>query len=203
MTSSALSWTTLLVEQVDYHWTAQLRPRLEGLTDEEYRWEPVPSWSVRPRGASGAPVQGGSGDQVVEFAYPEPDPAPFTTIAWRLAHLVVGVLGMRNAAHFGRAPIDYMTHEYAADADAALAQLDREYARWLAGLRSLDAESLSRPCGPSEGPYADHPMAALVLHINREVIHHGAEICLLRDLYLHMRASGRIADEAGPSTEGI
>lgn len=28
-------------------------------------------------------------------------------------------------------------------------------------------------------------MAALVLHIHREVIHHGAEICLLRDLYAH------------------
>ena len=24
---------------------------------------------------------------------------------------------------------------------------------------------------------------ALILHIHREVIHHGAEICLLRDLY--------------------
>jgi hypothetical protein len=28
-------------------------------------------------------------------------------------------------------------------------------------------------------------MAALVLHINREIIHHGAEIALLRDLYRH------------------
>ena len=28
-------------------------------------------------------------------------------------------------------------------------------------------------------------MAALVLHVNREVIHHGAEIALLRDLYRH------------------
>jgi hypothetical protein len=26
-------------------------------------------------------------------------------------------------------------------------------------------------------------MAALVLHINRETIHHGAEVALLRDLY--------------------
>lgn len=25
----------------------------------------------------------------------------------------------------------------------------------------------------------------LVLHINREVIHHGAEIAVLRDLYVH------------------
>jgi hypothetical protein len=30
-------------------------------------------------------------------------------------------------------------------------------------------------------------MAELVLHINREVIHHGAEIALLRDLYAHRR----------------
>ena len=43
--------------------------------------------------------------------------------------------------------------------------------------------ALARPCGPAEGPYADYPMAALVLHINREVIHHGAEVALLRDLY--------------------
>jgi hypothetical protein len=28
-------------------------------------------------------------------------------------------------------------------------------------------------------------MAALVLHINREALHHGAEIALLRDLYAH------------------
>lgn len=28
-------------------------------------------------------------------------------------------------------------------------------------------------------------MAALVLHISRETIHHGAEITLLRDLYRH------------------
>ena len=28
-------------------------------------------------------------------------------------------------------------------------------------------------------------MAALVLHINREALHHGAEIALLRDLYTH------------------
>jgi hypothetical protein len=30
-------------------------------------------------------------------------------------------------------------------------------------------------------------MAGLILHINREVMHHGGEICLLRDLY---RATG-------------
>jgi len=38
---------------------------------------------------------------------------------------------------------------------------------------------------PTEGAFVEHPMAALVLHISREVIHHGAEIALLRDLHIH------------------
>ncbi len=50
-------------------------------------------------------------------------------------------------------------------------------------MRSLGDEGLRRPCGPAEGPFAEYPMAALVLHISREVIHHGSELCLMRDLY--------------------
>ena len=32
-------------------------------------------------------------------------------------------------------------------------------------------------------PFAQQPRADLVLHINRELIHHGAEVALLRDLW--------------------
>jgi hypothetical protein len=92
---------------------------------------------------------------------------------------------MRSAAHFGRAPTDYRSFGYAATATAALAQLDTEYATWLAGVESLGETGLARPCGEAEGPYAEHPLAALVLHVNRELIHHLAEVCLLRDLHLH------------------
>lgn len=174
----------LLLDQIEQHWDGQLRPRLDGLTDQEYLWEPVPGcWSVRPRGTSSAPIQAGSGEYTVDFAYPEPQPPPVTTIAWRLAHVVVGVLAVRSAAHFGRPPTDYLSFEYAGTAAGALAQLDDEYARWIAGVRSLGRQGLMEPCGPAEGPYADAPMAALVLHINRELIHHGAEIALLRDLF--------------------
>lgn len=76
-----------------------------------------------------------------------------------------------------------MTHDYAGNAAGGLAQLDTVYAGWMDGVRGLDAEALAAPVGPDEGPWADAPMAMLVLHINREVIHHGAEMCLLRDLY--------------------
>ncbi|GAA0972864.1 DinB family protein [Nocardioides aquaticus] len=174
----------LLLDQLTTHWDQQLRPRLEGLTDDEYFWEPVPgAWSVRPRGTSLAPVQGGVGDHTVDFAFPEPDPAPVTTIAWRLAHVVVGVLAARNAAHAGGPPASYESWEYAGTAADAPAQLDAELDRWTTHVSRLDAEQLAAPCGPSEGPWADEPFAALVLHINREVVHHGAEICLLRDLH--------------------
>jgi hypothetical protein len=183
-----VDWNAELVDQLDWHWREQLRPRLDGLTDGEYFWEPVPGcWSVRLRGTSTAPVQAGSGDFTIDFAFPEPDPPPVTTIAWRLGHIIVGIFGARTASHFGGPPVDYDSFDYAGTAELALRQLDGAYAAWVAGVRGLGIDGLARPCGPAEGPYADDPMAALVLHINREAIHHGAEIALLRDLY---RASG-------------
>jgi DinB superfamily len=106
-----------------------------------------------------------------------------TTIAWRLAHIITGCLGERSAWHFGGPAADFGTFEYAGTAAGALGQLDAAYATWIAGVRGLHAGGLARPCGQAEGPYAEYPLAALVLHIHREVIHHGAEIALLRDLY--------------------
>ncbi|MGE5135658.1 MAG: DinB family protein [Gemmatimonadota bacterium] len=183
-----MDWNTELAGQLDWHWQQQLRPRLAGLTDDEYFWEPAADcWSVRPRGQGSAPVQAGSGGFTIDFAFPEPDPPPVTTIAWRLAHIIVGVFGMRVAGHFGGPPAGYQTFEYAGTADGALAQLDEQYAAWQAGVRGLGEDGLARPCGPAEGPFGDRPMAALVLHINREAIHHGAEIALLRDLWLRTR----------------
>jgi hypothetical protein len=187
--TTTTGWNALLADQLVRHWDHHLRPHLDGLTDEEYLWEPVAGcWSIRPRGTSTAPAQGGSGDVTIDFAFPQPTPPPVTTIAWRLAHVIVGVFGMRNAAHFGGPACDYASFTYAGTADAALAQLDDAYDRWIAGVRALgDAdrpgEGLLRPCGPAEGPFGELPMAALVLHIHREVLHHGAEVLLLRGLF--------------------
>jgi hypothetical protein len=179
-----LNWSDTLASQLAWHWQHQLRPRLEGLTDAEYLREPVPGcWSVRPRGTSGAPIAIGGGDLVLEYAIPEPDPPPVTTIAWRMAHLIVGVFGARVAAHFGGPAVSWDTFCYAGTAAEALAQLDEGHAAWVAGVRGLDDAALARPCGPAEGRWARRPLAEIVTHINREVIHHGAEICLLRDLY--------------------
>jgi hypothetical protein len=180
----AVDWTELLPEQLSWHWDNHVRPRLEGLTDDEYFWEPVEGcWNIRPRTETTTSMPAGSGDLVLDFEYPEPRPVPVTTIAWRIGHLLVGVFGTRTANHFGGPPIDYSTVVWPADATSALAALDAAYGGWIEGVRTLDAERLAQPVGPAEGPFAELPYAALVLHINREAIHHLAEILLLRDLY--------------------
>jgi DinB superfamily len=187
-----IDWNHQLVEQLELHWRQQLRPRLDGLSDDEYFWEPVPgSWSIRRRADARTPLAAGAGDLVMDYAMPPHDPEPVTTIAWRLAHIVVGVFGSRNASHFGAPPADYPGWEYAETAAGALRQLDEGHDRWIAGVRSLGEQGLARAVGPAEAAeYAETPMAELVLHIHREAIHHGAEICLLRDLYLWKENSG-------------
>lgn len=189
ITTTTIDWPAQALEQLTWHWEGQVRPRLEGLTDAELHWEPVPGcWGVRPRGTSTAPMSAGSGDWACDFAIPEPQPAPFTTVAWRLAHLTVGVFGQRAASHFGyRGPgsAGYVEHAYAGTAEEALAQVDAAYLAWTDGVRALDGAGWTRPVGGAEGEWATHPMGELVLHITREAVHHGAEACLLRDLWQH------------------
>lgn len=180
--TTTLTWPGELAEQLSWHWQAAARPRLDGLSDAEYLWEPVPgSWNVRPP-APGGSVWG------IDFAYSEPDPAPVTTIAWRLGHVIVGVFGLRAQSHFGAqfdwGPPDYNSWPYAGSAAEALTQLDATYAAWIDGVRGLSEADLRRKVGPAEGGFADSSMATLVLHVNREAIHHLAEVALLRDLYL-------------------
>jgi DinB superfamily len=159
-----VEWNRQLVDQLDWHWAHQLRPRLTGLGDDEYFWEPVAGcWNVRPRDESTAPIAFGSGGFVVDSAYPEPVPPPVTTIAWRIAHLVVDVLGMRASAHFSGPPVDHQSFAYAGNARKALGQLEEAYAVWIEGVRALDDDGLEKPCGLAQGVDADPPLAALVL----------------------------------------
>jgi uncharacterized damage-inducible protein DinB len=146
---SDLSWNQLLLDQLEWHWTHQLRPRLEGLTDDELRWEP-------------------GGD--------------VTTIKWRLDHIILA-LADRSAKHLGRDPVSEDTYRFSPTAGGTLALLDQEYTTWVAGVRALGDDGPLLPCGPAEGSWRASPRAAVVTHIHKEVIHHGAEVALLRDLY--------------------
>jgi hypothetical protein len=179
-----INWNAELVEQLVWHWQHQLRPRLDGLTDDEYFWQPVAGcWTISPRGTSSAPVSLGAGEFTMDYARPPHDRQPVTTIAWRLAHLT-DVFGSPAAPHFSAALAGRPSVGYSGTAQGALRQLDDGHEAWISDVRSLGAAGLARPQGAISPPeYADAPLARLILYTHVEVIHHGAEICLLRDLY--------------------
>jgi hypothetical protein len=189
-------WGSLLVEYLEFYWDYILWPRLQGLTDAEYLWEPVPDcWSVRQQ-ADGTYQLDGDGD--------EPDPPPVTTIAWRMMHLGAGCLYNRANAFFGDggAPADadmfdarFLPASLPATAGEAVEFMAEAYRRWHDGIATLDEEALRRPLGPRGAFFAKEPMAGLVLHISREVMHHGGEIGALRDLY--RAGAGAAAGPAG------
>ena len=185
--TETFDWKADAIEQLEWHWANQLRPRLDGLTDDEYLWEPVATgcWNLCPRGRHRTPEAAGAGELVMEWEWPLPTPTPLTTIAWRIGHICFDCFGKRAESHFGGSPMSYDTVEWPTTADDALALLDATHDRWMDGVKSMDAVAMVRPVGAAEGPWKDSPFRALVLHINREVIHHGAEIALLRDLYAH------------------
>jgi hypothetical protein len=111
----------------------QLRPRLNGLTDDEYFWQPVPGcWTVSHRGQSTAPVSFGDGEFTMDYAMPPRDPEPVTTIAWRLAHLIV-VFASTSASHFGAPAAHHETFRYSGTSDGALRHLDDAHDTYVSG----------------------------------------------------------------------
>ena len=179
-----LDVTTEVIDQLDSHWTHQLRPRLDGLTDDELFWEPVPDcWSVRRRGESTAPLSYGSGEFTWDHG-PADSAQPVTTIAWRLAH-VAEVLASTTGTFFGGRQVDVESYDYPGSALDTLHRLDEEYAAFVAGIRACGDAGLAEPQGDRSPPaFAAAPVARVVLYTSVEVVHHGAEACLLRDLYL-------------------
>jgi hypothetical protein len=163
-----------VVDQIDWHWRGQLRPRLDGLSDDEYFWEPAPGcWTIRPHEKG----------FIADWQWPPPDPPPFTTIAWRLFHMAGPCLDIRTRELFGGETVDWDTYPTPGTVADCLALLDDGYARWTSAIRALGDERILEPMGPNAGEYAAEPFLGIVLHNNRELIHHGAEVALLRDLY--------------------
>lgn len=157
------------------------RRRLDGLSDDEYLWEPVPDcWSVRPRADGTHRADGGDVDGA----------EPFTTIAWRLWHLTSCYGSERNAAWLGvdRAGGGFEQDDpVPATAAPALAALERAHASWHDVLEALPADAWLEPMGEIVGPYHESTKSSFVLHMLDEHIHHGAELGVLRDLYRWMR----------------
>ena len=149
-----------------------LRNLVEGLTDSEFFWEPVPNcWRI---------YQQSDGHWTYDYEIPSPIPAPLTTIGWRLVHL---------------ASCKVMYHEYAFGAqrmtfpELIIPHTAQDAIRWLEeGHKLLEADLAT---------HTDDNLNQLVLTNWGEQwpawrifwtmlshdLQHGAEIGCLRDLH--------------------
>ena len=177
----------LLVEQLTES-AMFSRERLDGMTDEEFCWEPASSmWSIRPRNDAITPAAFGPGEFVMDFD-PSGDPfapGPLSTIAWRIGHLLSGFAG-RYEWTFGSRSIDpKLVVEFSTNAEDMMSRLWAEIDRWVAAVEQLTDEQLDM-VGFGQYPQGldpELPFIGIVRWVNREEIHHLAEAALLRDLY--------------------
>jgi hypothetical protein len=142
---------------------------LEGLSDEEYLWEPVPgSWTVRVH--PDARWKRDSGDVAV---------AP--TIAWRMCTLA-GTQLLRYDWTFGEHRLQWHDIDLPGSAAGAMAFLERAEVAWIQGCAGLTDDDLEKPlCQWPAGPRG-RPFAETLWWTNRDLIAAGAEILLLRSL---------------------
>lgn len=170
----------IVIEALDFV-CSRISDRVEGLTVDEYLWEPAADgWSVRQRDDGGWEVDRPAG---------EPSPAPVTTIAWRLWHIGSQCLAGFTARGLGPWPLEVSGREWYGDPGEALAAVAQAWRAFRAGLVRLGEDGMWRELGPDWGPYATDTWAHLALHVMDELAHHGAEVALLRDLYLRRDAS--------------
>jgi hypothetical protein len=154
-----------------------MRKRLEGLTEEEYFWEPVPhAWTLRrlPDGRWDA-----------DYAHPDPDPAPFTTIAWRINHIASCKI-MYHEYAFGARKLTFPDLEIPLSPAAAVAMLDEGQALLVADLRGLDDPELEESCLTNWGEA--WPRWRIFWTMIHHDLWHGGEIGALRDLYRESRS---------------
>jgi hypothetical protein len=150
--------------------------RLQGMTDTEYRWEPVPDCvTVRAHSDGVCRADPCPPESVV--------PAPFTTIAWRMWH--IGADCLRHYLAFFE-DIDLTdVHEWPGTADEAAQALADDWAGFESRVAALGDKRLIEPMGPRAKQYAEKTYLQLALFALDEAAHHAAEIGVLRDLYVH------------------
>lgn len=163
--------TQLLADQLDDAYRS-LRSRVDGLTDDEFFWEPVPDcWTVR---------QAADGRWSVDYPDLHPVPGPVTTIAWRLVHLAECKV-MYHEYAFGPARLTWPEIDSAHTAATAIAELEHGQGLLLAALAALRDDELDASRLTNWGE--EWPAWRVFWTMIDHDLHHGGEIGVLRDLY--------------------
>ena len=171
---------------------------LDGLTQEEFDWEPHPgAWGVRRREACTTPNPSGAADgpwvldedwALAEAADRGEAVQPMTTIGWLLNHFGAAPAITAELDFVGgpTVPTDEVYHRMwghtvLPDVDDAVARFRDGWATLAGTLRDVTDEMLERDAPGHPWKRGDRAVSAML----NEVSHHGTQICVLRDLFAH------------------
>jgi len=162
-----------LLKQLDTSLDLAVR-RMDGLTDEEFWWRPAPDAVTVVRDADGRLVP----------AAPADNEPRTRTIVLLMGHL--GETALLRADHTtGTHSLARHDVTWPDTAAAGVAFLTDGWAEWRAALVSLadwELDVVGRSSFP-QGLDPELPILDIVWWMNRELIHHTAEIAFVRDLY--------------------
>ena len=154
-----------------------LLERLEGLTDEEFLWEPADEvWTVR--------LVDGRATPDVEVWPATGEAAPPRTLVWTIDHLGVG--GFERADYLvGSHSLDSKDLRWPLIAAEGVRFMTEGLAAWRSGLDQMtdvDLDTVGRSAYPG-GLDPELPLIEIVWWMNRELVFHTGEIFFARDLY--------------------
>jgi hypothetical protein len=150
----------------------RLRARLEGLTDDEFFWQPVPdAWTIH---------QDRPGHWTYHYAIPDPEPAPLTTVGWQVVHIGTTRL-MYHEWAYGSARLTFPEIDVPHDVRGAMELLRRGFELLRDDLRGETEAGLDQPRRTNWGDMwpAWRIFTSMADH---DALHTGA-IGALRDLY--------------------
>jgi DinB superfamily len=159
----------------------RLRKRLDGLTDDEFFWQPVAdAWTI---------FEDRPGHWQYSYAVPDPNPAPVTTIGWQIVNVATCKL-MYHEWAYGPAKLTWPELMIPHTASDGIALLDTGHRLLRADLLGLSEDDLNLPRRTNWGEIRPASRIFTVL-IDHDALHGGA-IGQMRDLYYwsHRRYPG-------------
>jgi hypothetical protein len=149
-----------------------LRSLVSGLSDAEFFWEPAPNcWRI---------FQTDQGAWTYDYDIPPPQPAPLTTIGWRLVHIASCKIIYHEYA-FGPGKLTFPELVIPHTAADAIAWLEQGHAQLASALSECTDAALEQPARANWGELM--PTWRIFWILISHDIQHGAEIGCLRDLY--------------------
>jgi len=165
----------VLLGQLDDAW-GRVQDYLAGLTAAEFAWSPGGNvWHLARSERDGR--------WTIPYSWVPPQPAPFTTIAWRMAHMAVNKVLVLDHA-FGARKARLAALDLPGDVDGMVAYLRECHLPLRAQVERLADDDLATPRYTEWGEQrtTERIITSAILHD----VEHGAQIAAVRELYRHL-----------------